>query len=269
MSETDATERDQIIACASAEGIATITFNRPHKLNAFDDDMALALAAALHRFDADPDVQVAILCGQGRAFCSGADVQKRQLRSEEELRRHGGPQAWGASANDLLSRSVNWKPIIAAVHGYALGLGLGIALQSDLIIAEPDTKFQVTETSRGLAAARHWALLKFRGSGSFATQITLSGRRFTADEALAAGVIDQISDADAHVEAARVLAREIMRNPPLSVRATVRARRWYMAQAEREALLQTDPLKLYLSEDFRESARAFAEKRAPAPFKGR
>ena len=80
--------------------------------------------------------------------------------------------------------------MIAAVHGYALGLGFGIALQSDLIVADPDTQFHVTETSRGLAAARYWALLKFRGSGSFATRMTLSGRRFSAGEAYAAGVID-------------------------------------------------------------------------------
>jgi enoyl-CoA hydratase/carnithine racemase len=269
MNEAHATEGDGIITYACVEGIATITFNRPHKLNAFDDDMAVALADALRRFDIDPDAHVAVLCGQGRAFCSGADVQKRQLRSEEELRRHGGPQAWGANANELLARSVNWKPVIAAVHGYALGLGFGIALQSDLIVADPETQFQVTETSRGLAAARHWALLKFRGSGSFATKITLTGRRFSAEEGFAAGVIDQVSAPGAHVEAAQALGREIARNPPLSVRATVRARRWYMAQAEREALLQTDPLKLYLSEDFRESARAFAEKRTPGPFKGR
>ena len=269
MNDTHATESEDIVGYTCTNGVATITFNRPSKLNAFDDDMAIALGAALHRFDIDPDAHVAVMTGNGRAFCSGADVQKRQLRSEEELRRHGGPQAWGANANELLTRSVNWKPVIAAVHGYALGLGLGMALQSDLIVADPDTKFQVTETSRGLAAARYWAMLRFRGLGSFATQMTLSGRRFSAQEALAAGVIDQVSEPGGHVEAARKLAAEIARNPPLSVRATVKARRWYMAQAEREALLQTDPLKLYLSEDFRESARAFAEKRAPGPFKGR
>lgn len=269
MNETHRTHEATLVGYACADGIATITFNRPDKLNAFDDDMALALAAALHRFDIDPDAHVAVMHGEGRAFCSGADVQKRQLRSEDELRRHGGPQAWGANANELLTRSINWKPVIAAVHGYALGLGLGLALQSDLIVAEPDARFQVTETSRGLAAARYWALLRFRGSGSFATQVTLSGRRFSAGEAHAAGVVDHVSEPGRHLEASTALAQEIARNPPLSIRATVRARRWYMAQLEREALLQTDPLKLYLSEDFRESARAFAEKRAPGPFKGR
>ncbi|HVY13694.1 MAG TPA: enoyl-CoA hydratase-related protein [Rhodopila sp.] len=269
MNEKRTAEHAPIVGYECIDGIAMIGLNRPDKLNALDDDMALALAAALHRFDIDPDAQVAVLHGRGRAFCSGADVRKRQLRSETELRQHGGPQAWGASANELFARGVNWKPVIAAVHGYALGLGLGITLQSDLVVAERGTKFQVTETSRGLAAARHWAMLRFRGAGSFATQITLTGRMFTAEEAFAAGVVDYLAEPGAGIEMARNVGHDIARNPPLSVRATVRTRRWYMAQAEREAFLQTDPFKLYLTEDFRESARAFAEKRPAGPFKGR
>ena len=84
----------------------------------------------------------------------------------------------------------------------------------------------------------------------------------------AAGVIDRVAPQGEHLAQAYALAKQIAANPPLSVRATVRTRRWYMDQAEREAYLQTNPLKLHLTEDFKESARAFAEKRKPGPFKG-
>ena len=131
---------------------------------------------------------MAVLRGNGRAFCSGADVHQRQLRSDEDLKKHGGSQGWGAHAADLFTRAINWKPVIAAPHGFAVGLGLGMVLESELVVAEAGTHFQVTETSRGLAASRYWALLNFRGAGNFATEAALTGRFFTAEEALAAGV---------------------------------------------------------------------------------
>ncbi|HEV7577613.1 MAG TPA: enoyl-CoA hydratase/isomerase family protein [Caldimonas sp.] len=249
--------------------IATITFNRPQKLNAFNDAMVMRLADVLHEFDVDAAADVAVLCGEGRAFSSGADVHQRQLRSDEDLKRHGGSQGWGAHAADLFTRAINWKPVIAAPHGFAVGLGLGMVLESEMVVAEAETRFQVTETSRGLASSRYWALLNFRGSGSFATEAAITGRFFTAEEALAAGVIDRVAPKGQHLAQAYELARQIAANPPLSVRATVRTRRWYLDQAEREAYLQTNPLKLHLTEDFKESAHAFAEKRKAGPFKGR
>ena len=249
--------------------IATLTLNRPHRLNAFSDELVRHLMEALRRFDLDPEAQVAIICGKGRAFSSGADVHQRQLRKREEFEALGGPQGWGANSGDLLTRSVNWKPVIAAPHGYAMGLALGIVLECDLIVAEAETKFQVTETSRGLGGAKYWALLNFRGGAAFANEVALTGRFFTAEEALAAGIINRVAPEGQHLQVAQELATEIAKNPPLSVRATVRTRRWYMDQLEREVTMQTAPLKLYLSEDFREAARAFAEKRQPGPFKGR
>jgi len=262
-------ESDDFIRYECRERIATITFNRPAKLNAFNDAMVMRLARVLHEFDIDEAADVAILRGEGRAFCSGADVHQRQLRSEEDLKKHGGSQGWGAHAADLFTRAINWKPVIAAPHGFAVGLGLGMVLESEMVVAEAGTRFQVTETSRGLASSRYWALLNFRGAGNFATEAALTGRFFSAEEALAAGVIDRVAPPGEHLAQAHALAKQIAANPPLSVRATVRTRRWYMDQAEREAYLQTVPLKLHLTEDFKESARAFAEKRPAGPFKGR
>jgi len=117
-------------------------------------------------FHSDSEAHVAILCGRGRAFSTGADVRQRQMRTREEFERHGGAQAQDASSHDLLLRAVNWKPVIAAVHGYVMGLSLGLTLECDLIVAEEGTRFQVTETPRGLSGAKYWALLNFRGGGA-------------------------------------------------------------------------------------------------------
>ena len=120
------TGESTLVEYECSDHIATITLNRPDKLNAVNDDMVRQIAAALQRFDTDNDARVAILCGRGRAFSSGADVQQRQLRSASEFERHGGAQAQDASSHDLLLRAVNWKPVMAAVHGYVLGLALGL-----------------------------------------------------------------------------------------------------------------------------------------------
>lgn len=263
------TTSDELVAYERDGRIVTLSLDRPDKLNAFNDELVVALGEALRRFDADPEAHVAIICGRGRAFSSGADVQQRQLRTREELERLGGPQGHGANAGELLTRAVNWKPVISAVHGYVLGLAVGIVLESEFVVAEAGTRFQVTETSRGLGGARYWALMQFRGAASFGTEVSLTGRWFTAEEAFAAGLIDRVAEPGAHLQVARELAEAIDRNPPLSVRSTVRVRRWRLDQLSREVAMQTAPLKLYLTEDFQEAARAFTEKREPGPFQGR
>ena len=260
---------DGFIRYECQDRVATILFDRPEKLNAFTDDMVREFADVLRRFDLDEEAHVAVLAGSGRAFCAGADVQQRQLRTREEFDRNGGPQGWGANASELLIRSVNWKPVIAAPHGFAVGLGLAFTMESDLVVAEVGTKFQVAETKRGLAGSRYWALLNLRAGSAFATEYVLTGGFFTAEQALAVGIINRVAPKGEHLTQARELAREIADNPPLSVRATVRSRRWYMELAEKEAYLQTTPLKLHLTEDFKESAKAFAEKRKAGPFKSR
>jgi enoyl-CoA hydratase/carnithine racemase len=260
---------EPLVEYACSEHIATITLNRPSKLNAVNDDMVRQMAASLRRADLDDEARISILCGRGRAFSSGADVHQRQLRSRAEFERHGGAQAQDASSHDLFSRAVNWKPVLAAVHGYVLGLALGLVLECELIVAEEGTKFQVTETPRGLSGAKYWALLNFRGAGAFATDVALTGRFFTAEEALAAGVIDRVAPRGQYMDVAREMAAQVAKNPPLGVRSTVRARRHYLEQMSRDVLLQVNLAKLHLSEDFAESARAFAEKRPAGPFKGR
>ena len=249
--------------------IATITLNRPEKLNAFDSDLVRALAGKLRRFDEDDVARVAILTGAGKAFSTGADVKARQCRSIAEFERLGGPQEPDAHSGDLLTRAVKWKPVIAAAHGYVMGLAVGIVLECDIVVAEAETKFQITETPRGLGGARYWGLAHFCGAAAFATEVALTGRFFSAEEASGAGLIAHACPKGEHLDLARRLANDIARHPPLSVRSTVRSRRYFMDIFEREIATQTDPMKLYLTEDFREAVRAYLEKREPGPFHGR
>lgn len=249
--------------------IARITLNRPEKLNAFNDDVVRAFKSALYQFDDDDDAWVAILHGAGRAFSSGADVNERQLRTREELRRLGGPEGRGAGGHGNLYESVNWKPVIAAVHGYALGMAVGIVFECDLSIVEEDTQMQITETRRGLWSSMYWARLQFRGAGTFADDVAITGRYFTGKEAGEARAITESVAPGRHLEVAYEYAERILLNPPLAVRAATRARRWYMQQHEAVNTVLRAGFPLHLTDDFHESALAFAEKRPVRGFQGR
>ena len=260
---------DNLVEYECKDQIATIRLNRPEKLNAFSDELVRALVDALRIFDRDPDANVAVLVGNGRAFSRGADVNQRQLRTREELLLLGGPEGLGAKGADVFTRSVNWKPVIAAAHGYVLGMAVGVALSAELVVAETGTQFQVTETPRGLSGVRYASLMGLRGNGSFALEATLTGAFFSAEQAFAAGVINRVAPKGAYLETAYELARVIAIMPPLSVRAMVRAHRLEIERVEREAAVLTDPLHLHLTEDFAESARAFVEKRPKMAMKGK
>ena len=133
---------------------AYIMFNRPQALNAVNRQFEEDLHEALLEFDVDDEAWVAIIHGAGRAFCAGADIKQRfvEMTPQESARRERGPNPEG-----YLGRSINWKPVIAAVHGYALGAGIVIAAECDMIVASEDAKFGISETRRGLAGGRIWA----------------------------------------------------------------------------------------------------------------
>ncbi len=244
-----------------------IILNRPEKLNAANDQLVEDVNDALFEFDADDELQVAIISGAGRAFCSGADVKQRQLRTREELKRVGGPA--GRRSRELgLVDTVNWKPVIAAVHGYALGLGYMLTMTCDLVVAAEGTKFQIREVQRGLGGAQHWAATWFWTGDRFANEIALTGRMFTAEEGLQHGMVNRVVPQSEIVTTAEALAAQIIENPPLAVRANVRMMRWFVAEMQRQTKLYTQGRGLHMTEDFQESARAFVEKRKPK-FRGK
>ena len=242
--------------------IAYITLNRPEKLNAISDALSLELRDALFRLDDDKEAFVGIVSGKGRAFCSGADVQQRQLRTHDELERLGGPVGRGVSVSEPVFRSTNAKPLIAAVHGYVLGGGLRMALLSDLLVASEGTQFQITETRRGVSGNHFWAFLAQRASGGFADDVAITGRFWSAEEGAAKGMVHRLAKPGEHVKVAEEVAAEILKNPPLAVRAAVRDRRAILEKLDVQAHA-TRPHHLHLTEDFREAALAFNEKRKP------
>lgn len=249
--------------------IAHIEINRPAKHNALTKALTLRLGEALDRFDADHEADVAVLSGRGKSFCAGADVAESQMASREELAASRDQMSIGHPFFELFSRSLNHKPVVAALHGNVLGLGLGLALDCDLIVCDEAARLQVTETPRGLGGYRHLALMKARGCGIWADEVCLTGRIFSAAEAQAAGLFNRVSPAGGALDAAFGLAGEIAANPPLSVRETNRIRRWHFAQLVRRVAFETGHLKLHLTEDFEEAVLAMVEKRKPGPFRAR
>src|SRR5256712_5403930 len=214
--------------------ICHIVLNRPEKLNAANDQLVEEVTDALSEFDADPELKVAIVSGAGRAFCSGADVRQRQLRTREELKRLGGP-AGRRSRENGLGDAVNWKPVIAAVHGYALGLGYSLSQSCDLVVAAEGTTFQIREVQRGLGRGQHLVATWVWTGSQFANQGALTGRMFTADEALRHGMVNRVVPAAEMIPTAEALAAEILENPPLAVRANVRVMRWFVNGMQRQS----------------------------------
>jgi enoyl-CoA hydratase/carnithine racemase len=202
--------------------IAYISFNRPEKHNALRDEDIAGLVDALHRLDGDDDADVAILFGQGRSFSSGGDVNDRLQRSMDE-----GSTSERTTEYAAFTNSASWKPVIAAVHGYCLGHALGTALYCDHLVAADDAVFEVTEIKLGLPTAHFIPRL---GRPAFATEVAMTGRRFTAVEAWDAGIVTRLVEARAHLSAAEELARELLAHPQWAVRQNVRVRRTILAE---------------------------------------
>jgi enoyl-CoA hydratase/carnithine racemase len=204
------------------DGIAYLSFERREKHNALRDEDLAALIEALERFDTDDDAQVAILFGQGKSFSSGGDVNARLQHSMDE-----GSNAGRVNEAEAFTTCTNWKPIIAAVHGYCLGHALALALRCDHLVASRDSTFQVTEIKVGLPMA---GLIPRLGSGAIAHEVAMTGRMFSAQEGWDSGMVTRLVDQGEHLAAAEVLAQQILENPPWAVRQTVRITRQIAAQ---------------------------------------
>jgi enoyl-CoA hydratase/carnithine racemase len=206
-----------------SEAIAYISFNRPEKHNALRDEDIQALADSVRRLDRDDSAQIGIILGYGRSFSSGGDVTERLQASMEE-----GSTAARTTEEAAFYQCENWKPIIAAVHGYCLGHALGTALHCDLLVASRNALFQVTEIKIGLPAP---AMLPRLGDPAFANEVSMTGRMFTAEEAWRAGILTRLVEDGEHVQAAEELARLILDNPQSAVREQVRVRRSLVNEA--------------------------------------
>jgi enoyl-CoA hydratase/carnithine racemase len=198
------------------DGVATITLHRPDALNAFSGLMGRELGEAYERCDADDDVRAVVLTGAGRAFCAGADMSV----GEDTFARQDG-EDFSAAAVDPPAFALR-KPVIAAVNGHAIGLGLTLALQCDVRVIAREGKYGVVQVQRGVMpdAYANWTLQRIVGLER-AAEILLTGRRMSGDEAFAMGIASRCLPADEVLPTARALAREIaVHAAPVSVAVT-------------------------------------------------
>jgi enoyl-CoA hydratase/carnithine racemase len=273
MEETMALPELQTIRCDVADGIATITLNRPDKLNAFTARMRDELIAAFDATDADDAVRAVIVTGAGRAFCAGADLSSggqtfdyaaRNEAARGETRVGDVYRDGGGMVTLRIYRSL--KPVIAAVNGAAVGIGLTMQLPMDIRLASTDARFGFVFARRGITpeAASSWFLPKLVGMQT-ALEWCFTGRVFGAQEALERGLVRSLHAPDELLPAARALAREIADNAaPVSV-ALTRQMLWRLAGADHPmAAHRVDSRAIQArgrSADAREGVSAFLEKR--------
>jgi len=260
------------------DGIATITLDRPDQLNAYNARMRLELEALLDETDGDDDVRVVIITGAGRAFCAGADLSaggKTFDRSahagdpaREALRVGDVYRDGGGTTTLRMYRSL--KPIIGAINGAAVGIGVTMQLPMDIRIASSAARFGFVFARRGITpeAASSWYLPRLVGMQT-ALEWCLTGRIFGADEALQRGLVRSLHAPDELMSAARGLAREIADNTaPVSI-ALTRQMMWRLSAAPHPMFAhRIDSRSIQArgqSADAREGVGAFLEKR-PAVF---
>ena len=257
-----------------ADNIATITLNRPDKLNAFTPTMRREICAALDLSDADDDVRVVLFTGAGRAFCAGADLssggdtfdyQSRGDAAREELRVGDVYRDGGGIVTLRIFDSL--KPVIGAINGAAVGIGVTMQLAMDIRLAANTAKFGFVFARRGVTpeAASSWFLHRAVGMQT-ALEWIYTGRIFSADEALQRGLVRSLHEPAQLLEASYALAREIADNSaPVSV-ALARRMMWQMSGAAHPMDAHNIDSRAIQargqSADAREGIASFLEKRA-------
>jgi enoyl-CoA hydratase/carnithine racemase len=273
----------ETISCDVSENILTITLNRPDKLNAFNAAMLRELIVAFDAADRDDDVRAVIVTGAGRAFCAGADLSSGADTFDRDAKRgpvrrlpdgwvdYSDPNARDGGGQVTLRIFKCLKPVIAAVNGPAVGIGVTMQLPMDIRIASEDARFGFVFSQRGIVpeAASSWFLPRIVGI-SQALEWCFTGRVFDAREALAGGLVSKVVPADQLLATVRGLAREIAtKTAPVSV-ALIRQMMWRLSAADdpMEAH-KVDSRGIYArgrSNDVKEGVMAFLEKR-PAQFR--
>jgi enoyl-CoA hydratase/carnithine racemase len=245
-------------------GVAVLTLNRPEQLNAYTAEMGMLLSRAYRDCDDDDDVRAIVITGAGRAFCAGADFSGNASPFDTPADDSG----FSASPIDPAAFELR-KPVIAAVNGHAIGIGMTIALQADIRIVADDAKYAVAQVRRGVIpdCMSHWTLAQLTNLG-VAAEVLLTGRTFTGAEVVAWGIANYALPAAQVLERALEIARDIATNvAPMSAALSKRllwdsAINGYTPRqvAELETRLHH---RVMGSDDAREGVAAFLDRRAP------
>lgn len=243
-------------------GIATITLNRPERMNAMDADAYRQLSEAWTRVRDDDEIRVAVITGAGdRAFSTGADI-KSFLTAPQDL-----SEFWLTQKDQLLNRGLEvYKPVIAAVNGYCLGGGMTLLLATDIRVASEHASFGLAEVKRGVLAGNGGTQrLLQQLPHAVAMEVLLTGDRFDAATAERWGLVNAVVPHERLMETAMAYAERIVGNAPLAVQASkelaLRSKDLDLASGLR--LEQAMNRLLMSTEDAKEGPAAFAEKRAP------
>jgi enoyl-CoA hydratase/carnithine racemase len=262
------------------DNVLTITLNRPDKLNSFTSVMCDELIDAFDKADADDNVRAIIVTGAGRGFCAGADLSSGAKSFDRNARGKTAPTLPNGQP-DLSDEIVRdgggrvtlrifecLKPVIAAVNGPAVGIGVTMQLPMDIRIASSDARFGFVFSRRAIVpeAASSWFLPRIVGI-SQALEWTFSGRVFPAQEALDGGLVSKVVAPDQLLPTARAIAKEIVdHTAPVSV-AMIRQMMWKMLTADHPMEAhKVDSRGIYVrgtSNDVKEGVTSFLEKRAP------
>ena len=241
--------------------IVTITLNRPDSLNAINRQLRGELADAITQFDGEPDAFVAIITGAGRAFCSGRDLKER---AEDNAAGVQARAAQSMSPDRPYMWPQTWKPLIAAVNGFALAGGWSIAQMCDLRIAAEDAKLGITETK--------WSLLPPFGTIlpkmiplSAVLELVFTAQPMTAQRAYDIGFLNKVVPGEDLMEEALGMAQTIAENAPLAVQSfkELAYRGLNMSTQDISSLTYHMYDQLLTTEDSKEGPKAFAEKRKP------
>jgi enoyl-CoA hydratase/carnithine racemase len=265
--------QDAEVLYSTGDHVATITLNRPERMNTISGPMLRQLTERLIEAEADRDVRVIVLTGTGRAFCAGLDLSEVVRPSQT-----GDISNTNAGFNDLDLRNTPptvlfnlGKPTICALNGSAAGYGMDTALGCDIRIMAQGAKMAAAFTKRGIVpeSGGTWFLPRLIG-WSKAAELIFTGRTLTADECLQMGLVSRVVPDAELAGAARALALEIAANAPLAVQASKKMMRMGLGEGFNDhvhhVFLQLLPLMR--SQDAAEGMRAFMEKRTPS-FTGR